>query len=73
MNMEGKDIVYDDNKPLFADPNLIVPLERYHITAIVIDLTVGCTNSWAFTLMINSILIITLIFSATSSTDPCFA
>ncbi len=28
--MEGKDIVYDDNEPLCADPNVIVPLQRYH-------------------------------------------
>ncbi len=30
VNMDGKDVVYDDNEPQGADPHLIVPLERYH-------------------------------------------
>jgi hypothetical protein len=30
VNLDGMDIVYDDNEPLGADPHLVVPLERYH-------------------------------------------
>jgi hypothetical protein len=30
VDMNGKDVVYDDNEPQGADPHLIVPLERYH-------------------------------------------
>jgi hypothetical protein len=28
VDMNGREIVYDDNKPLAADPHLVVPLER---------------------------------------------
>ncbi len=30
VDMENKEIVYDDNEPPGVDPHLIVPLERYH-------------------------------------------
>jgi hypothetical protein len=30
VNMNGREIVYDDNEPLADDPHLVVPLERYH-------------------------------------------
>ncbi len=29
-NMNGREIVYDDNEPFADDPQLVVPLERYH-------------------------------------------
>ncbi len=28
--MNGRELVYDDNEPLADDPQLVVPLERYH-------------------------------------------
>jgi len=30
VDMDGKNVVYDDNEPLGVDPHLVVPLERYH-------------------------------------------
>ena len=30
VDMNGLNVVYDDNEPLGADPHLVVPLERYH-------------------------------------------
>jgi len=30
VDMEDKEIVYDNNEPLGVDPHLIVPLQRYH-------------------------------------------
>jgi hypothetical protein len=30
VDMNGRQIVYDDNEPLADDPRLVVPLERYH-------------------------------------------
>jgi hypothetical protein len=30
VDMNGRELVYDDNEPLADDPHLVVPLERYH-------------------------------------------
>ncbi len=71
IDMNNREVVYDDNDPLAVDPHLVVPLERYHKDHLLPECR--AYKLLGIHLDENLILISTLPFSVTNSVDHSFA